>query len=30
VEKRLNLMRETLDFTKNEQLIAFCKDMGVI
>ena len=30
VEKRLNLIRETLGFTKNEQLIAFCKDMGVI
>ncbi len=30
VEKRLNLMRETLGFNKNEQLIVFCKDMGVI
>lgn len=30
VEKRLNNMREALDFTKNEQLIAMCKDMGVI
>jgi two-component system capsular synthesis response regulator RcsB len=30
VEKRLNLMKEVLGFTKNEQLIAFCKDMGII
>lgn len=30
VEKRLNLIKETLDFTKNEQLVAFCKDMGII
>jgi two-component system capsular synthesis response regulator RcsB len=30
VEKRLNFMKEALDFTKNEQLIAFCKDIGVI
>jgi two-component system capsular synthesis response regulator RcsB len=30
VEKRLNQIREALNFTKNEQLVAFCKDMGVI
>jgi two-component system capsular synthesis response regulator RcsB len=30
VEKRLNLMKETLGFSKNEQLIAFCKDLGII
>lgn len=30
IEKRLNLMKETLNFTKNEQLVAYCKDMGII
>ncbi len=30
VEKRLNLMKEVLEFSKNEQLIAYCKDIGVI
>ena len=30
VEKRLNHMKEVLDFSNNEQLIAFCKDMGII
>jgi two-component system capsular synthesis response regulator RcsB len=30
VEKRLNYMKEALNFTKNEQLVAFCKDIGVI
>lgn len=30
VEKRLNYIREALNFTKNEQLVAFCKDVGVI
>jgi two-component system capsular synthesis response regulator RcsB len=30
VEKRLNYMKEVLNFTNNEQLIAFCKDIGVI
>ena len=30
IEKRLNLMKDSLGFTKNEQLIAFCKDMGII
>ncbi len=30
VEKRLNYIREALNFNKNEQLVAFCKDIGVI
>lgn len=30
VEKRLNLIREVLDFSKNEQLVAYCKDMGLL
>lgn len=30
VEKRLKKMKEVFEFTKNEQLIAFCKDMGII
>lgn len=30
VEKRLNYIREALNFTKNEQLVGFCKDIGVI
>ncbi|WP_025142215.1 response regulator transcription factor [Pedobacter jeongneungensis] len=30
VEKRLNLMKEVLGFSKNEQLIAYCKDVGII
>lgn len=30
VEKRLNRMKEVLEFTKNEQLVAFCKDNGII
>ncbi|OCX54267.1 transcriptional regulator [Mucilaginibacter sp. PPCGB 2223] len=30
VEKRLNQIRETLGFTKNEQLVAYCKDHKVI
>lgn len=30
VEKRLNHIKIELDFTKNEQLVAFCKDMGII
>lgn len=30
VEKHLNAMREALNFTKNEQLVAFCKDIGLI
>jgi DNA-binding NarL/FixJ family response regulator len=30
IEKRLKQIRTELDFTKNEQLVAFCKDMGII
>lgn len=30
VEKRLNLMKEALEFSKNEQLVAYCKDFGII
>jgi len=30
IEKRLNLMKEILDFSKNEQLVAYCKDFGII
>ena len=30
VEKRLNHIKEVLEFSKNEQLVAFCKDMGII
>ena len=30
VEKRLNLIRETLKMSKNEQLVSFCKDMGFL
>lgn len=30
MEKRLNHIKSVLNFTKNEQLIAFCKDMGII
>ncbi|MFD0749190.1 response regulator [Mucilaginibacter calamicampi] len=30
LEKRLNHIKETLEFSKNEQLVAFCKDMGII
>jgi DNA-binding NarL/FixJ family response regulator len=30
VEKRLNHIRETLQLHKNEQLVVFCKDMGII
>lgn len=30
IEKRLNLMKEVLGFSNNEQLIAYCKDHGVI
>ncbi|KGE13497.1 response regulator [Sphingobacterium deserti] len=30
VEKRLNLMRDVLDFSKNEQLVAYCKDIGLL
>lgn len=30
IEKRLKQIRTEFDFTKNEQLVAFCKDMGII
>jgi two-component system capsular synthesis response regulator RcsB len=30
VEKRLRLIREVLEFTNNEQLIVYCKDMGIV
>src|SRR5690606_26704374 len=30
VERRVNLMKEVLGFSKNEQLIAYCKDIGII
>jgi two-component system capsular synthesis response regulator RcsB len=30
IEKRLNLIKEVLDFSKNEQIVAYCKDMGII
>jgi len=30
VEKKLSQMKEILNFTKNEQLVAFCKDKGIL
>ena len=30
VEKRLNCVRQILGFSKNEQLVAYCKDFGII
>jgi len=30
IEKRFNLMKEVLGFSNNEQLIVYCKDMGII
>lgn len=30
VEKRLSQMKEILEFSKNEQLVAYCKDIGII
>lgn len=30
IEKRLNLIKDALGFTKNEQLVVFCRDIGVI
>nr|WP_158798153.1 response regulator [Pedobacter sp. L105] len=30
VEKRFNLIREVFGFSNNEQLIVYCKDMGII
>ncbi|MCW3160778.1 response regulator [Chryseobacterium oryctis] len=30
VEKRLNSLKEELEITSNQQLVAFCKDLGII
>ena len=30
VEKRLNLIKEVLNFSTNEQLVSYCKDVGII
>lgn len=30
IEKRLNILKEDLEVNSNEQLIAFCKDLGII
>lgn len=30
IEKRLKHIKEALNFSKNEQLVAYCKDMGII
>lgn len=30
VEKRLNHIKEVLNFSNNEQLVAYCKDMGLV
>jgi two-component system capsular synthesis response regulator RcsB len=30
VEKRLNLIREALEFSKNEQLVLYCKEIGLL
>ena len=30
VEKHLNQMKDVLEFSNNEQLIAYCKDMGIV
>ncbi|SKB61625.1 DNA-binding response regulator, NarL/FixJ family, contains REC and HTH domains [Sphingobacterium nematocida] len=30
VEKRLGMMKDLLGFSKNEQLVAYCKDIGII
>jgi len=30
MEKRLNLIREALNFSNNEQLVAYCKVMGIV
>jgi DNA-binding NarL/FixJ family response regulator len=30
VEKKLNSLKEDLEVTSNEQLVAFCKDIGII
>lgn len=30
IEKRLGMMKDLLGFSKNEQLVAYCKDIGII
>ncbi|MBS1662817.1 MAG: response regulator transcription factor [Bacteroidetes bacterium] len=30
IEKHLNHMKEILNFSNNEQLVAYCKDMGIV
>jgi len=30
IEKKLNIMKENLQITNNEQLVSFCKDLGII
>jgi DNA-binding NarL/FixJ family response regulator len=30
IEKRLNQIKDALNFTNNEQLVAYCKDMGIV
>jgi len=30
IEKRLNEIRQALKFTNNQQLVAYCKDMGIV
>lgn len=30
IEKRLNQIRDELGFSKNEQLVLFCKEMGLL
>jgi len=30
IEKRLSHIREVLNFSSNEQLVAYCKDMGIV
>jgi DNA-binding NarL/FixJ family response regulator len=30
IEKRLNHIKEVLTFSNNEQLVAYCKDMGIV
>jgi DNA-binding NarL/FixJ family response regulator len=30
IEKRLGYIREVLNFSSNEQLVAYCKDMGIV
>jgi hypothetical protein len=30
IEKRLKQMRDELEFSKNEQLVLFCKEAGIL